>query len=91
VGKSTLLGIIAGVKSIQQGQASVLGADLRIAPSANPSSARGIHAPGLGRNLYPTLSVYENVDFFGRLFGLDARSAPRASAGCSMRPVSPLS
>ena len=26
---------------------------------------------GLGKNLYPTLSVFENVDFFGRLFGLD--------------------
>ena len=24
---------------------------------------------GLGRNLYPTLSVVENLDFFGRLFG----------------------
>ena len=24
---------------------------------------------GLGKNLYPTLSVDENVDFFGRLFG----------------------
>ncbi len=24
---------------------------------------------GLGRNLYPTLSVLENLDFFGRLFG----------------------
>jgi ribosome-dependent ATPase len=24
---------------------------------------------GLGRNLYPTLSVFENIDFFGRLFG----------------------
>ena len=31
---------------------------------------------GLGRNLYPALSVVENVDFFGRLFGLprDARA-----------------
>ena len=27
---------------------------------------------GLGRNLYPTLSVMENVDFFGRLFGQSA-------------------
>ena len=26
---------------------------------------------GLGKNLYPTLSVSENIDFFGRLFGLD--------------------
>ena len=24
---------------------------------------------GLGKNLYPTLSVFENTDFFGRLFG----------------------
>jgi ribosome-dependent ATPase len=28
---------------------------------------------GLGRNLYPTLSVRENVDFFGRLFGEGAQ------------------
>ena len=26
---------------------------------------------GLGRNLYPSLSVFENVDFSGRLFGSD--------------------
>ena len=25
---------------------------------------------GLGKNLYPTLSVYENIDFFASLFGL---------------------
>ncbi|MBU9206469.1 ATP-binding cassette domain-containing protein, partial [Burkholderia multivorans] len=30
VGKSTLLGVIAGVKRIQQGDVSVLGADLRV-------------------------------------------------------------
>jgi ribosome-dependent ATPase len=28
---------------------------------------------GLGRNLYPTLSVFENLDFFGRLFGQPKR------------------
>ncbi len=27
---------------------------------------------GLGRNLYPTLSVFDNIDFFGRLFGQGA-------------------
>jgi ribosome-dependent ATPase len=32
---------------------------------------------GLGRNLYATLSVFENVDFFGRLFG-HARAARKA-------------
>ncbi len=33
---------------------------------------------GLGKNLYPTLSVFENIDFFGRLFGQSAaeRAAP---------------
>jgi ribosome-dependent ATPase len=34
---------------------------------------------GLGRNLYPSLSVRENLDFFGRLFGQDRRRAPSAS------------
>jgi ribosome-dependent ATPase len=33
-------------------------------------SARMAYMPqGLGRNLYPSLSVQENIDFFGRLFG----------------------
>jgi len=74
VGKSTLLGIIAGVKRIQQGQASVLGADLRNRAQRESILPRVAYMPqGLGRNLYPTLSVYENVDFFGRLFGLPAR------------------
>ena len=32
---------------------------------------------GLGKNLYPTASVFENVDFFGRLFGQDKRERKR--------------
>ena len=33
-------------------------------------SSRIAYLPqGLGKNLYPTLSIFENVDFFGRLFG----------------------
>jgi ribosome-dependent ATPase len=32
---------------------------------------------GLGKNLYPTLSVFENVDFFARLFGHDRRERER--------------
>jgi ribosome-dependent ATPase len=35
---------------------------------------------GLGRNLYPTLSVFENVDFFGRLFGHDRAERERRIA-----------
>ncbi|WP_458763822.1 ribosome-associated ATPase/putative transporter RbbA [Cupriavidus basilensis] len=71
VGKSTLLGVIAGVKRIQQGHATVLGADLRDRQAREALLPRVAFMPqGLGRNLYPTLSVYENVDFFARLFGL---------------------
>ncbi|KVR92312.1 ribosome-associated ATPase/putative transporter RbbA [Burkholderia vietnamiensis] len=75
VGKSTLLGVIAGVKRIQQGDVSVLGADLRVRDQREAILPRVAFMPqGLGRNLYPTLSVYENIDFFARLFGLDARA-----------------
>ncbi|MCP3017771.1 ribosome-associated ATPase/putative transporter RbbA [Cupriavidus basilensis] len=74
VGKSTLLGVIAGVKRIQQGHATVLGADLRDRQAREALLPRVAFMPqGLGRNLYPTLSVYENVDFFARLFGLGGK------------------
>ena len=73
VGKSTLLGLIAGVKKIQDGEIVVF--DKTIADKATLRDIRGRIAympQGLGRNLYPTLSVFENIDFFGRLFGLSA-------------------
>ena len=73
VGKSTLLGLIAGVKVIQKGKVAVFDKD--VADQRNLKEIRGRIAympQGLGRNLYPTLSVFENIDFFGRLFGLSA-------------------
>jgi ribosome-dependent ATPase len=73
VGKSTLLGLIAGVKTIQEGEIVVF--DKTIADKATLREIRGRIAympQGLGRNLYPTLSVFENIDFFGRLFGQGA-------------------
>jgi ribosome-dependent ATPase len=73
IGKSTLLALVAGVKRIQDGEVSVLGADLRVRGARERVLPRIAYMPqGLGRNLYPSLSVYENVDFFGRLFGLPA-------------------
>src|SRR5579863_2016947 len=73
VGKSTLLGLIAGVRKIQAGEVVVF--DKTIANQETLREIRGRIAympQGLGRNLYPTLSVFENIDFFGRLFGLSA-------------------
>ncbi|BBO92031.1 ribosome-associated ATPase/putative transporter RbbA [Desulfosarcina ovata] len=70
VGKSTLLGVIAGARRIQQGRVTVLGGDMRSRQHRTMASPRIAYMPqGLGRNLYATLSVFENVDFFGRLFG----------------------
>ena len=70
VGKSTLLALVAGVRRIQTGEVFVLGGDMRSSAHRRTAFARIAYMPqGLGRNLYPTLSVAENIDFFGRLFG----------------------
>ena len=70
VGKSTLLAIVAGVRKIQNGKVEVLGGDMARAAHRRAVCPRIAYMPqGLGRNLYATLSVFENVDFFGRLFG----------------------
>ena len=80
VGKSTLLGLIAGVRKIQTGEVRALDGDLKDTVFRHGAYARIAYMPqGLGRNLYPTLSVFENLDFIGRLFGQGGRSARRAS------------
>ncbi|HKN29037.1 MAG TPA: ribosome-associated ATPase/putative transporter RbbA [Roseiarcus sp.] len=73
VGKSTLLALIAGVRKIQQGEVVVFDKDVGDSGNLREMRGRIAYMPqGLGRNLYPTLSVFENIDFFGRLFGQDA-------------------
>ncbi len=73
VGKSTLLGIAAGVRRLQSGQVRVLGGNIADAHFRDMVASRVAYLPqGLGKNLYPTLSIGENVDFFGRLFGQSA-------------------
>jgi ribosome-dependent ATPase len=70
VGKSSLLALIAGARVIQSGHVQVLGGDMAVAEHREAVGPRIAYMPqGLGKNLYPTLSVFENVDFFGRLFG----------------------
>jgi len=73
VGKSTLLGLISGVRKIQTGKVTVLDGNMADAAHRRASYGRIAYMPqGLGRNLYPTLSVFDNIDFFGRLFGQSA-------------------
>jgi ribosome-dependent ATPase len=70
VGKSSLLGIIAGARQNQSGNATVLGGDISDAKHRALVCPRIAYMPqGLGKNLYPDLSVRENIEFFGRLFG----------------------
>jgi ribosome-dependent ATPase len=70
VGKSTLLALMAGAREIQTGQITVLGGDMSKARDRQERCPRIAYMPqGLGKNLYATLSVWDNVDFFARLFG----------------------
>ena len=70
VGKSTLLSIIAGARQIQSGRVFVLDGDMADAAHRDAICSRIAYMPqGLGKNLYPDLSVDENIEFFGRLFG----------------------
>ena len=70
VGKSTLLALVAGARKIQTGSVQTLGGDMRSLAFRIAVSPSIAYMPqGLGGNLYATLSVFENVDFFGRLFG----------------------
>ncbi len=70
VGKSSLLALIAGARKIQSGQIEVLGGDMASRDHRRQVCPHIAYMPqGLGKNLYPTLSVIENLDFFARLFG----------------------
>lgn len=81
VGKSSLLALLAGARKMQDGEIQVLGGDMRDVRHRRAACPRIAYMPqGLGKNLYPTLSVFENVDFFGRLFGHDKAERERRIA-----------
>jgi len=81
VGKSTLLALIAGARGIQSGCISVFGGDIASARYRDQIAPRIAFMPqGLGKNLYSSLSVFENIDFFGRLFGIPSQQRRRQIA-----------
>ncbi|PWW31740.1 MULTISPECIES: ribosome-associated ATPase/putative transporter RbbA [Halomonadaceae] len=72
VGKSSLLALIAGARRLQQGHIEVLGGDIADSEHRRLTGPRIAYMPqGLGKNLYATLTVRENLEFFARLFGQD--------------------
>jgi ribosome-dependent ATPase len=81
VGKSSLLSLIAGAHAVQTGKVEVLGGDIADPLHRQSVGPRIAYMPqGLGKNLYATLSVSENLDFFGRLFGQDRAERERRIA-----------
>ncbi len=81
VGKSTLLGLLAGARRIQSGTVEVLGGDMGRRAHRSGVFSRIAYMPqGLGKNLYQELSVQENLEFFGRLFGHDPAQRRRRIA-----------
>ena len=78
VGKSTLSALISGVRTIQSGKVSIF--DQNVANRAHLKSIRGRIAympQGLGRNLYPTLSVFRTSTSSVGCLGNRLRSAAR--------------
>ena len=72
VGKSTLMGLVSGARKLQQGELQVLSGSMASRNHRNAIGPRIAYMPqGLGKNLYAELSVEENLDFFGKLFGQD--------------------
>jgi ribosome-dependent ATPase len=70
VGKSSVLSLIAGARRAQSGQVLVLSGDMASSRHRRRVCPSIAYMPqGLGKNLYPTLSVEENLQFFARLFG----------------------
>ncbi len=77
VGKSTLMGLIAGSKKIQAGTVEVLGGNMALRSHRSAVCPRIAFMPqGLGKNLYTELSVFDNIDFFARLFGIPSNERP---------------
>ena len=101
VGKSTLLSLIAGARAVQTGTVQVLGGDMHDKTHRDEVCTLIAYMPqGLGKNLYPTLSVEENLQFFGRLFGhskeerrrrIDSLTASTGLKSFLTRPVNKLS
>ena len=80
VGKSTMLALVTGSLAAPRGGGgiTVLGGDMRDKAHRTRVCPKIAYMPqGLGKNLYFTLTVEENLQYFARLFGQDAAERRR--------------
>ena len=78
VGKSSLLSLVSGARAVQEGRVEVLGGDMSRKEHRDRVGPLIAYMPqGLGKNLYPMLSVEENLQFFAKLFGHEAAERRR--------------
>lgn len=78
VGKSTLFSLIAGARKLQVGDLRVLDGDMSNKQHRDTICPDIAYMPqGLGKNLYPTLTVQENLQFFASLFGHNKQESQR--------------
>ncbi len=78
VGKSTLLSLISGSHAMQTGDLNVLGGSMRDVKHRARICPKIAYMPqGLGKNLYFTLTVEENLQFFAKLFSQGAEERRR--------------
>lgn len=86
-GKSTCIRMLCGLLAPTGGRAWVLGRDVAREAEA---VKRSIGYMSQGFSLYPDLSVDENLDFFGRIYGLTgARLAERQAAVVAQTGLEP--
>jgi len=77
-GKSSLMKTVAGVLAHDRGTVEVFGTRIDSERAAEGVKGRlGFMPQGLGLNLYPELSVEENIDFFARLRQVPAAELAR--------------
>ena len=87
VGKSSLLSLVSGARAVQHGHIEVLGGDISDKRHREATCPRIAYMPqGLGKNLYPTLSVEENLQFFARC---SATTRPSGAGASTTSPAPP--